>query len=98
MRPRGEIRAALARAARQLVPVDAPPDAGFTWRELVRRACVGELVGRRTVVDMHRAGELVLVGKRPVPGICRPANLYAPKREPTAEADALLVAMSGWRR
>jgi hypothetical protein len=74
MRPRGELRAALRAAAEALAP---PGSEGVTWRVLVRHACVGELMGRRTVVNMLRSGELVSAGTRSVPGICRPMRLIA---------------------
>ena len=97
MRPRGEIREALAASAAKLVPPDAPPETGVTWRELVRHAQVGELMGRRTVVDMQRSGELKVVATRRVPGVCRPVNVYAPRREPAEPAgQALHQVAQAW--
>lgn len=96
MRPRGEIREALGEAARRLVPPGSVPGHGVTWRELVRAACVGELMGRRTVVDMQRAGELVVVGQRAVPGICRPVNLYAPAQPAPRPGVDLAQALRSW--
>lgn len=93
-RPRGEIRQVLAATAARLAPPGTPLGQGVTWRELVRAACVGELMGRRTVVDMHRAGELEVVGTRRVPGVCRPLNLYALASRPP-EGDAAALAALG---
>jgi hypothetical protein len=97
MRPRGEIREALASSALALVPPDAPPGTGATWRELVRHALVGELMGRRTVMNMVRAGELLVVGTRKVPGVCRPVLLLAPRRSPApVQWQPLAAAVQGW--
>lgn len=75
-----------------------PDGQGATWRELVRHACVGELMGRRTVENMARDGELLKVGVRVVPGICRPVNVYAPAREVRPDGAAALTAVVlAWR-
>lgn len=73
MRPRGEIRAALALA------VDAmpAPEQGATWRDLAQLACVGLAAARRTVDNMVTAGELIVVGHRRTPHACRPMRLLA---------------------
>ena len=58
---------------------------------------MGELVGRSCVVDMQRAGELVVVGTRALRGVSRPANVFAPRREPAMDAAAALVqAVRSW--
>lgn len=58
MRPRGEVREALARAA-QALHVER---GHFTWRELAERGHVGYEKARRTADDMAAGGELVRVG------------------------------------
>ena len=74
MRPRGEIRSALSAAALAIAPV---PDAGgVTYLELAATAQVGFDVARSTTKDMVKAGELVPVGFRQVPGIKRPLRTY----------------------
>ena len=62
MRPAGEVRQALLRAAVQL----ATPDRGPTMRELASAACVGYSVARRTVDHMKRSGELRVARERKV--------------------------------
>ena len=95
MRPRGEIRQALAQAGAAL----ADEHGGFTWREAAALARVGFTAARQTVANMERAGELECVGQRHVPGVCRPMNVYAPRRasEPAAGI-SLDQAMRGWGR
>lgn len=96
MRPAGELREAIAKAAAELVPQpDAP---GVPWRMLVRHAKVGELMGRRTVENMQRTGALRITGQATLPGVCRPVNLYAPPAPgPAAEPMAVLQdAMRSW--
>lgn len=56
MRPRGEIRAALASAVQQT------GGSGITWREAAVHAGVGFDAARMTFENMARAGELVPVG------------------------------------
>ena len=86
MRPRGEIRAALALAVDAL-PSTAP---SATWRDLAQLACVGFDAARRTVDNMVTAGELIVVGHRRTPHACRPMRLLArpgacaAAREPSA--------------
>lgn len=93
MRPRGEIREALASAFHELSPT---PDvcafrgavahqgvlddvcAGVTWRDAAVHAQVGFDAARQTVRDMHRAGELVTVGTARRAHANRPMVLYAP--------------------
>jgi hypothetical protein len=71
MRPRGEVRLALAQA------VEAAPAPGATWRELAAQACVGLDSARRTVGNMVAAGELIVVGHKRVPHARRPMNVLA---------------------
>jgi len=78
-RPRGDIRQALAQAA-QALHVER---GAFTWREVAQAAQVGYTAARQTVKNMQQAGELVRCGRRKVPGVCRPVNLYA---MPTVDA------------
>jgi len=53
MRPRGEIRQAIAAAAEQ---------GPGTWRDFAERARVGYEAAQRTVENMARAGQLVPAG------------------------------------
>lgn len=73
MRPRGEIRAALALAVDTL-PAQAQ---GATWRDLAQLACVGLSAARKTVENMVDAGELIVVGHRRTPHASRPMRLLA---------------------
>lgn len=93
MRPQGELRQALRKAAESLAPAGS---GGVTWRALVRRACVGEVMGRRTVDDMLRAGELELCGFKPEPGICRPMRLLRLPAEPEPERPRGLALQEAW--
>ena len=72
MRPRGEIREALCLAAVQF------GQDGFTWRDLAHAACVGFDAAKRTVGNMARAGELVVLDEVRVPGANRPMLRYVP--------------------
>jgi len=58
MRPRGEIRSALAGAAMEFASLGRP---AVTFRDLAERAQVGYEAARMTVRNMARAGELVPV-------------------------------------
>ena len=96
MRPRGEIRAALSAAAQAMAPVAR--NGGVTYLELAATAQVGFEVARNTVKDMVKAGELVPVGARPVPGIKRPLRTYI-VRQAANDASAQLSlghALAGW--
>lgn len=81
MRPRGEIRAALASAAeayaRAHVDEHGRP-CGLTWRQLARLACVGFDLAKATVKNMATAGELVPVGEVREPGSRRAMVAYVP--------------------
>jgi hypothetical protein len=114
VRPRGEIREALAGAFREL---SSSADAGAfcgaiahqavlddvsfgaTWRDAAVLAQVGFEAARRTVSNMHRAGELVKVGTVRLPHGNRPMVRYAPAEGAGDYTDAtveLSNAINGW--
>jgi hypothetical protein len=98
MRPRGDIRQALSRAAWSLA-TERPQ--GSTWRDLASKAQVGFAAARRTVCNMQRDGELQVVDTLRVPGAARPMNLYAPAQETRAAGDgtpALAGVLQAWCR
>lgn len=92
MRPRGEIREALARAACGATPM--------TYIDLAQAACVGYDAARATAYNMVASGDLVPVGTRRVPGIKRPLRTYVHSSRALARpADAglqLAGALRGW--
>lgn len=90
MRPRGEVRLALSMAAAQV------GEGGATWRTLAHHACVGLEVARHTVNHMARSGELVVVGQKPEPGVCRPMTLFAPAAQQAAGGADLEDAVRSW--
>lgn len=75
-RPRGEIRQALLQAAERI----AGDQGEVTWREAAAASQVGWAAAKQTFKDMARAGELVAVGEKRVPGICRPMRTFRPQR------------------
>lgn len=75
MRPAGDSRLALLKAAADLTTATRSP----TMRELVTRSCVGREAARKTVDNMKRAGLLVIVRTRRVEYRNRPVAEYAPK-------------------
>lgn len=81
MRPRGEVRQAMAAAADTLVDQRG----WFTGPDLARCTQVAFEKARLTLKDMVRAGELVVIGETTAPGVCRPLNKYS---RPTAQAAA----------
>lgn len=81
MKPRGPARQALRRALEQ---VGAP----LTWRSMAVFTQVGFRTARATADNMHRAGELAVVGAVREPGACRPMRLYAPVPAGGAAPDA----------
>ncbi len=91
MRPRGEIRTALASAAVQL------GDTGFTWRDLAATAQVGFDVARQYAKDMRRAGELQKVGTVKVPHARRPMVKLKPRGGFVHAPLALDGVMRTWR-
>lgn len=96
MRPRGEIRAALSAAALAMSPVAEAR--GVTYLELAAAAQVGYDVARNTVKDMVKAGELMPVGDRQVPGIKRPLRTYAVRQAANDDTAQMCLghAMRGW--
>jgi hypothetical protein len=88
MRPPGEARQALLKAAKELTTVARSP----TFLELTARACVGKVAALNTVRHMRRAGLLVIVRTRKVDYRNRPVAEYAPGAidEPSGAAGAAL--------
>lgn len=102
MRPRGEIRMALAEAAELL----AREVGAATWRDMAQRAQVGYRAAERTVGNMARAGELQRVGRAEVPHSRKPMVLYAPVapagaaaagRRTVAPGGDLATVLQAWR-
>lgn len=90
MRPAGEIRQALMKAARDVVAELGQPNRGATLAELADRSCVGRDAARRYVDNMRRAGALHIVAERRVGYRNRPVAEYVP-------ADpGLLLVEQGW--
>jgi hypothetical protein len=98
MRPPGEIRKALRRAAREL----QAEQSAATWRDMAARASVGFKVARRTVDNMARAGELQPVGAAKRAHSNRWMTLYAPAEAAPAAAPApapaIETVMRAWTR
>lgn len=81
MRPRGEIRQALATAAADIVAERRERQErviGATYLDMAVRACVGFAAARDTVKNMARSGELAPAGEVRVQGSRRPLTAYAP--------------------
>lgn len=72
-RPRGEVRLAIAIAARDLTVEQG----GANYRELATRACVGFAVARDTAHNMARSGEMSVVRYRKIAGTSRTAAWYS---------------------
>lgn len=104
MRPACEIREALRGAAERLVQqCGTQAHTGLTYLDLAPAAGVGFEAARRTVWNMARAGELMPVGTKAVPGIKRPLTAFVPvaaqpraKRRITDPSQALASAMRGF--
>jgi hypothetical protein len=93
MRPRGEIRQALASAAEYLVRERGH----FTYKDAAATAQVAFEKARLTVKDMVSAGELAVVGQTRAPGVSKPLNLYAQPRQAAGQASAeLLQVVQRW--
>lgn len=92
MRPAGELREAVKKAAEEL----AAEKGAATWRELAEHARAGYMATRRTVDNMLRSGELERVGTAATGR--RPAVTVAPAKAAATKEHAgdLQVAMSGW--
>lgn len=96
MRPRGEIRQALAAAADML----HQQRGAFTGRDVAMHAQAGWEATRRTLQNMVNAGELVVAGTARAPGVSRPLNLYrrpaADERATSDVAAELVQAVRRW--
>lgn len=96
----GEVRRALARAARKL----ATAGQAITFRSLAAAARVGWRKAQQTVQDMLRAGELVRVGTLRTAATGRPMCVLAPadlaadaaQQHRADQAAALAEAMRSW--
>lgn len=89
MRPAGEIRQAMLKAAQEAYaellermrkepePADKMPR-GVTLQEIAHRAQVGSKEARECIANCKRAGVLSIVGQRRVPYRNRPVAEYAP--------------------
>ncbi len=95
MRPAGDIRLALLKAADEL----STPERSPTMLELAMHAQVGFLAARKTVENMRRAGVLRIVRtrrveyrNRPVAEYCTPARLASLGVKPLA----LREIMAAW--
>jgi hypothetical protein len=98
MRPAGEIRHALLKAATEL----ATPECAPTLREIATKAQVGFESAMYTVKNMTRAGELEVAGAKRVEYRNRPVATYRPAGWSTGAEGSGFVAlgqlMSAWRR
>lgn len=99
MRPQGEVRQAIGKAARELAAERAVNPgfvaAGGTWRELGARACVGYQVAKQTVKNMAQAGELQRLAAVRVEGSRRPMTLFGPGSS-GSPGQSLDAVMRGW--
>ena len=97
MRPAGEVRLALLKAAWELVT----PDRGATLRELAHHSQVGLHAARDTVAHMRRAGQLCIARERKVPYRNRPVAEYVPRAEapdPGPDRQDLHTWLCGWAK
>jgi hypothetical protein len=95
MRPTGEIRQALSKAAQQLAPIYA--EGGFTFRDLAEVSLVAFEDAQETAKNMARAGILRKVGTRQVSGSKRPLTTYLPCAGAVAAAPPSLAStLCGW--
>lgn len=97
MRPRADIRLALATAAQEL-PTQL--GRGATWRDMAKHARVGFAAAKATVHNMARAGELQPAGTVTSPSSRRPMTAFVPAQQveracPVSSLDTLL---RGWQR
>ncbi len=90
MRPRGEVRQAVAAAAWSLAEVRG----AFTFRDVAAHSQVGYEKTRETLKDMARAGELLVVGETRAAGVSRPLNLYRPAEPVASRASGAGADMS----
>lgn len=89
MRPAGDIRHALLKAARDLQSQGHRP----TLRELAHHAQVGVSAATVTVKNLRRAGLLAVAGQRRVEYRNRPVAEYAPAEQAAAAAFVDLAAV-----
>lgn len=94
MRPAGEVRQALAKAAEEL----AAEASAATWRDMAQRANVGFKVARVTVENMARAGQLERVGSAKREHSKRWMALYAPACAPAVDVGAAVPAIDNVMR
>jgi len=99
MRPRGEVRQAIANAIEHL-------GHAATWKDLVpcvpdiNPACPSELrLVRKTVENMAAAGELERAGRVRVPGSAKPMTAYKPRGTGWVTQGHTLLdgVVRGWR-
>ena len=104
MRPAGELRQALAAAARKLEAQRmASAHRGATWRDLAAHAGVGYSAAKQTVRNMARAGELKRLPEDARTSYSRrPMALYVPAapapaapQQPT-RSEPLDVLLRAW--
>jgi hypothetical protein len=95
MRPPGEIRLALFKAAEAL----ATPEHGPTMRELAECAGVGYDAARRAIDNMTRAKQLKPVAQRRVTYRNRPVAEYAPwSATDVTSPDGFTPLLAAWGR
>lgn len=102
MRPRGEVREAVAGALQSI----ATASDGVTWRDLlpcvpgINPACPAEVrLVRKAVENMAAAGEIERIGHRRVPGSAKPMTAYRPRGANwvTQGTSMLDGVIRGWR-
>lgn len=93
MRPAGDIRHALLRAAQDLRQQGQHP----TLRELAAHAQVGVDAATTTVKNLRRAGLLAVTGDRRVTYRNKPVAVYALAEQPPAFVD-LAHVFTAWNR
>jgi len=102
MRPAGEIRQAMVKAAADLAYVEDGRRRGATLLELAHHAKVGAIAARNTVKNLTRSGVLVRVAERQVDYRNKPVAEYAPGEERSEETadlgDDIARVMSLWVR
>lgn len=92
MRPAGDIRHALLRAAHDLRQQGQQP----TLRDLAHHAQVGVAVATHTVKNMRRAGLLAVAGHRRVEYRNRPVAVYEPAGNESVGFVDLATIINTW--
>lgn len=102
MRPRGDVRMAVAEVASQLVRERGC----FTGRDAAARVTLDEARGmafeetRQVLKNMVVAGELIVIGHARSPNGSRPLNLYTTPHDRCRDAATSVAdlsrAMAGW--